>query len=439
MMKHSNSNIYYSPKKIKKILNQSIDFTLEGIQCFCHDPISNFTRNRLLPARILIDSILSFSNYSTASEMSHFFSDCTDMPSTSAMCQRRQLLDPAIFKRINNLFVHSFANYRTINGYYILAQDGSDVNIPFMDDDTKVKSDGGGKPYCQYHVNALYDCLNHIFYDWSIDASTKKREADALISIINHKNYPQNSIFTADRGYENYNLLAYFIENNLKFAIRVKDIDTKSGIMTNIKTKNGTFDMNVTRILTRFQSKEIKAHKDKYVFVPTTSRFDFLGPTQDFYELSFRIVRFKITDDTYETIITNLSEDEFQLEDFKELYHYRWKEETAFNKVKYTMGLVYFHAKKRKLIQQEINATFLMYNVSEIIINNIEIKQNRKYRYKANFANAVTNIRLYLRNLLKEKNLISRIKKFLVPQRPERSYERAIKPKSCQPLNYRTS
>ena len=438
-MKHSNSNIYYSPKKIKKILNQSIDFTLEGIQCFCHDPISNFTRNRLLPARILIDSILSFSNYSTASEMSHFFSDCTDMPSTSAMCQRRQLLDPAIFKRINNMFVHSFANYRTINGYYILAQDGSDVNIPFMDDDTKVKSDGGGKPYCQYHVNALYDCLNHIFYDWSIDASTKKREADALISIINHKNYPQNSIFTADRGYENYNLLAYFIENNLKFAIRVKDIDTKSGIMTNIKTKNGTFDMNVTRILTRFQSKEIKAHKDKYVFVPTTSRFDFLGPTQDFYELSFRIVRFKITDDTYETIITNLSEDEFQLEDFKELYHYRWKEETAFNKVKYTMGLVYFHAKKRKLIQQEINATFLMYNVSEIIINNIEIKQNRKYRYKANFANAVTNIRLYLRNLLKEKNLISRIKKFLVPQRPERSYERAIKPKSCQPLNYRTS
>ena len=438
-MKHSNSNIYYSPKKIKKILNQSIDFTLEGIQCFCHDPISNFTRNRLLPARILIDSILSFSNYSTASEMSHFFSDCTDMPSTSAMCQRRQLLDPAIFKRINNLFVHSFANYRTINGYYILAQDGSDVNIPFMDDDTKVKSDGGGKPYCQYHVNALYDCLNHIFYDWSIDASTKKREADALISIINHKNYPQNSIFTADRGYENYNLLAYFIENNLKFAIRVKDIDTKSGIMTNIKTKNGTFDMNVTRILTRFQSKEIKAHKDKYVFVPTTSRFDFQGPTQDFYELSFRIVRFKITDDTYETIITNLSEDEFQLEDFKELYHYRWKEETAFNKVKYTMGLVYFHAKKRKLIQQEINATFLMYNVSEIIINNIEIKQNRKYRYKANFANAVTNIRLYLRNLLKEKNLISRIKKFLVPQRPERSYERAIKPKSCQPLNYRTS
>ena len=44
-----------------------------------------------------------------------------------------------------------------------------------------------------------------------------------------------------------------------------------------------------------------------------------------------------------------------------------------------------------------------MYNVSKIIISNIEIKQNRQYRYKANSTNAVTNIRLHLRNLLKDK------------------------------------
>ena len=62
----------------------------------------------------------------------------------------------------------------------------------------------------------------------------------------------------------------------------------------------------------------------------------------------------------------------------------------------------------------------------------------RKYSYKANFANAVTNIRLYLRNLMNEKRLVSRIKKFLVPIRPERSFERPIKPKSVKPFNNRT-
>ena len=66
-----------------------------------------------------------------------------------------------------------------------------------------------------------------------------------------------------------------------------------------------------------------------------------------------------------------------------------------------------------------------MYNVSEVIINNIDIKQNRKYYYKANFSNAVTNIRLYLRNKLKEE-LVSRIKKFLILQQPERAFKRAI-------------
>ena len=243
MMKLFKPNIYFSPDQIKNFFNDSINFTLENIQCYCNDPVSDFTRDRLLPARTLIDCILSFSNYSTTCEMSHFFSDCADMPSPSALSQRRKLLDPDIFKRINNLFLRCFDNYKTINGYYIFAQDCSDINIPFMDDDTKVHYEDGRKPSCQYHINALYDCLNHIFYDWSIDAASKKREPDALISIINHKNYPHNSIFTADRGYENYNLLAHLCKNNLKFAIRVKDIESKNGIMTNIKTENETFDM----------------------------------------------------------------------------------------------------------------------------------------------------------------------------------------------------
>lgn len=237
--------------------------------------------------------------------------------------------------------------------------------------------------------------------------------------------------------------MAHFIENDTKFVIRVKDIHTKSGLMTNIKTEEGAFDMRINRTLTSLQTKEIKADKEKYVFVPSSSNFDFLDENRDFYDLSFRAVRFKISEDTYETVVTNLSEDEFKTEDFKELYHYRWNEETAFNKLKYTIGLVYFHARKRKLIQQEINAAFLMYNVSEVIIRNIDLKKNKKpeleYDYKPNFSSAVTNIRLYLRKKISMKELIHRIKKFLVGQRPERSFERNIKGQSCKPLNYRTS
>ena len=116
MLNHSKSNIYYSPSKIKKNLNKSIDFTLQGIQNYCLDPVSNFTRNRKLSARTLIECIMNFSNHSTLSELSLFFSDMEDMPTPSALCQRRKLLNPEIFKRINRLFLCSFDNYSTING-----------------------------------------------------------------------------------------------------------------------------------------------------------------------------------------------------------------------------------------------------------------------------------------------------------------------------------
>ena len=429
-MKQSKHNIYYSPKEVRTILERSINTALDELKCYCNDPVSDFTRCRKLPARTLIECIMSFSNYSSIGELSHFFVGQGEMPSASALSQRRQLLDPDIFKRINNLFVGAFDDHTTINGYHILAQDGSDVNIPFMDDKTKTEKHDA-KSFCQYHVNALYDCLNKVFYDWSIDAASKKREVNALISILK------------DRGYESYNLMAHFIENDIKFVIRVKDIHTKSGLMTNIKTEEGAFDMRVNRTLTSLQTKEIKADKEKYIFVPSTSNFDFLDENRDFYDLSFRAVRFKISEDVYETVVTNLSEEEFKAEDFKELYHYRWNEETAFNKLKYTIGLVYFHARKRKLIQQEINAAFLMYNVSEVVIRNIDLKKNKKpeleYDYKPNFSSAVTNIRLYLRKQINMKELILRIKKFLVAQRPERSFERNMKSQSCKSLNYRTS
>ena len=44
----------------------------------------------------------------------------------------------------------------------------------------------------------------------------------------------------------------------------------------------------------------------------------------DYEEMSIRIVRFKITDTTYETIFTSLPIDKFSLEDIKALCGMRW-------------------------------------------------------------------------------------------------------------------
>ena len=49
------------------------------------------------------------------------------------------------------------------------------------------------------------------------------------------------------------------------------------------------------------------------------------------------MVRFQISDDTYETLLTNLNVDEYPLEELKKLYTARWGIETSFRDLKYTI------------------------------------------------------------------------------------------------------
>ena len=65
-----------------------------------------------------------------------------------------------------------------------------------------------------------------------------------------------------------------------------------------------------------------------------------------FYPLSFRIARFPITENTFETVVTNLDADDFPPSELKKLYAMRWGIETSFRELKYTVGLQHFHAKK---------------------------------------------------------------------------------------------
>lgn len=136
----------------------------------------------------------------------------------------------------------------------------------------------------------------------------------------------------------------------------------------------------------------------------------------------------------------NMSRDEMAFESMKELYHLRWNEETSFRALKYNIGLVHFHSKKRAFIQQEIYARLIMFNLSKAIVNMTDAeKQGKKYKYKADYASALTNIRAFMRKLISVEKLIKEIKRNLAPIRPDQSFKRDVRPKSTVPFAYRPS
>lgn len=429
------------PDKILNVFTHSIKMVCSNIACYCNDPVSDFTRKRKLPVETLIHFIIQMQSKSVNSELCEYFNDIDSLPTASALCQQRDKLDISAFQRIMHLFVNAFDDYKTWKGYHVLACDGSDVNIAYDEKDVDTKrQNGNNKPFSQLHINGLYDCINHVFWDTSIDTATKTRECAALMEMIMKHDYPANSIITADRGYEKYNLIACCIENNQKFLIRTKDINVYSSILSNLNLPDEEFDLDVTKILTRKQTNETKANKQKYTFISNKSDFSYFG-TKDYYEMNLRVVRFKITDDTYECLVTNLTRDEFDLNELKKMYHMRWDIETAFKVLKYIIGMTSFHSKKRNFIQQEIYAAILLHCLINIITERIEIEQSdkRKHNYKVNLSTAVTNMRLWLRKLIGTVELVKRIKKYLAPVRPDRKYQRNMKPKSAIPFNTKAS
>lgn len=250
-------------------------------------------------------------------------------------------------------------------------------------------------------------------------------------------------IIIADRGYESYNTLAHIQEKNWNYLFRIKDILSKGMASSFDLPSSGVFDKVVKIKITRRQRNKIKENPKLYKFLPKNSNFDYLElKSSEFYDMSFRVVRFKISDNSYETVITNLNSNEFSPSDLTELCHMRWGIETAFRELKYAIGMVNFHSKKVDFIKQEIFAKLTMYNFCEIITMNVVISQKqRKHEYQVNFTTAIHICRYFFKCSYK-RNLPSvelLIQQNILPVRKGRQDRRKLRAKSSVSFIYRVA
>lgn len=150
------------------------------------------------------------------------------------------------------------------------------------------------------------------------------------------------------------------------------------------------------------------------------------------------MIRFKITEDTYEYIVTNLDKDEFVIQDIKELYHLRCKIKTSYRELKYDLDSNTLHAEKQKLIEQEIYAKMLVYKFYSRITNGIDIaKRKRKYKYQFDFIRAFHIIRKHLKRAKVPSYIYDVIAKEILPIRKDRQNKRKLNPKALVSFNYR--
>ena len=435
---------------VKEKLSQAISQLCETSWMFTKDPARNFTRERKLPLREVISVLLCMEGGNLTGELLRYFGCSQHTVSSSAFIQQRQKINEFAFPSLFDIFIRMTDKDRLYKGYRLLAADGSDIQIPTnpKHEDSYFSGANGQAPYSLLHLDAVYDLLQHTYVDVAVCGRRDWNEKGVFCNMVDRSNIAK-ALVIADRGYESYNLMAHVQDKSWKYLIRIKDIHS-SGIACGLDLPDrDVFDVAIELNLTTRQTKEVKKlcqNRNRYRFVPIGNAFDFL-PRENrkhdpvvFYPLPFRIVRFKISDAAYETVVTNLGTEEFPPDELKRLYGMRWGIETSFRELKYTVGLLHFHAKKVENITQEIFARLIMYNFTELITSHVVIqKLNRKYPCKANFSVAVQVCRQFLLGNISPPDVEATISRNVSVTRTGRSNPRNMVVKHAVSFLYRVA
>lgn len=438
-------------KKFKKALINCIETICQSKENYCVNPETDFTRNKKLPMDKVIKAILSFSSKSLNNEMIDIFGNNIDnMASVSAFVQQRSKIKASAFEDIFRTFANQIPISKLYQGYRLLAVDGSDLLTPTNRDDTdSLFQANDNAPYNIFHLNALYDLNSNVYIDATVQKRKKENEHKAFCNMVDRYTCDIPTIFIADRGYESYNNLAHIQQIGQFFLIRIKDCKSNGMLRSFDLPDSDKFDLSLDLSLTRNRSNEVKKlfkSRNQYKCIYNSSTFDFLPKIlrkhdiTTFFNLKFRIVRFEIAPGKYEAVVTNLDQDTFPAQKLKELYARRWGIETSFRSLKYTVGLLHFHAKKSEHIIQEIFANLTMYNFTESITSNISIrKAKRKHFYKINFSVAVNVCRKFFIGLCAPKFVETVIEKHILPIRSNLSKPRNLHSKRAVSFIYRVA
>lgn len=427
------------PADIKKNLEEVIDLLAHNPYPYLSHPDKDFTRKRKLHFKTIIEMIMGMGGGSLSKEIFKWFDYAEDTVSVSAFVQQRNKIKYEALNFIFKTMVNRCDKHLLFNGYRLFAIDGSDLRLPTNKTDpfSFIKNDDETKGYNLLHLDTLYDLLQHVYIDASIQSKIGMNEHKALVNMIDRSDISDKVIVIADRGYESFNNIAHFQEKGWHYIIRSKE---SYGIKYTTPDAD-TFDIDTTITLTRRQTKETRAlmekNPEKYRWIHPHTTFDYIHPRENkMYDLPIRIVRIKISDTLSETILTNLPRNEFPSEIIKELYKLRWIIETSFKELKYNIGLASMHSKKQNLIFQEIFAKLTVYNVISMITY---LQRNIPDGKRINFAKSVAICIRFITGKLSEESLQKILSKFLSPVRLGRTFPRSSSIKNPFSFAYRIS
>jgi len=280
-----------------------------------------------------------------------------------AYSSSRQQIEPKVFKHLNSWLIdkiYEFNDYKTWKDHLILAIDGVLLDLPWVEE---LKNEYGGKTNKKDEVQSisarasgLYDCLNEIMINFEIEPFKVSEKTLAIQSIENSINTikDKNPLITFDRYYSSLEFFNYLLKLNTDFIFRLKKSYYKEE-RENMKSDDEFINIKITtNRINHIKDPQLKEELKKIE------------------QFNLRVTRIELDDDEEEWLISNLPTEKFTTQDLKELYNLRWKIETSYDALKNSLEIERITAKKRLTVEQDFYSQIVKYNLSKIIIKDIE-------------------------------------------------------------------
>ena len=380
---------------------------------------SAFTRKRKLSFANMMYFLLNNDKKSLAINASSFRNNFSKQKfpdiSKQAISKARQGISyqafNEFFKLSVRLFYKDYQKINTLNGYNVLAIDGTTIQVPSTDENIDVF---GYNPNHYSKLEALtsgsllYDALN----DYIIDAKLYKYRYDERKSTLEHLktlkdlSFPSNTIITFDRGYPSYGMFDAISRANLYFVMRVPKF-----------------------------FKQITGCKKQDVII------DYKHPKSN-ESIILRAIRVDLPNGKVEYLATNLLDQNFTVDTFKKIYFLRWGIECKYKVLKKQLQLENFSGTKPIAIKQDFYIAILISNLvsliklsSDSLVVNNDSNSVNKYKYQSNRGFIINKVKKLLVKMIISFHYSSKIIKNIITEasriksiiRPMRSFERRVR------------
>ena len=385
-------------KSVKRRNNKIKDFIYnEDIRNLCRlsdkKYKNTFTRNRKISCQDLLLMTLNKQGKNTSFEIRDYIvrkkGDKKVMCTDEAYLKQRRHLNPAVFKKINEIYLKDFYEEKRYiqrkNGYILFAIDGSKEEIP---NTQKNREEFGytenkeGINVARALLSSIYDINNHFYVDVEIDKYSAseielaKRNIEKMIEIIGK----EKILIIFDRNYPSIEFFYWLEKRNIKFLMRLRGKDYKEE-KQQMKQEDEILEL-------KYDYSRLQSIKKKYPSI--------YGEIKNKTGVKYRFTRIKINEKTTEYLISNLGMQEFSMIELKELYGSRWKIEEAYNSIKNKLKIESFTGNLPIYIYQDIYAQIFVYNQLQDMIYTgneelLETNKNKKtkLKYKINENKAI--------------------------------------------------